>query len=244
MSQAKPKANTLFQVSISCAMEVGVFDGACDFHTIMQKGNTGLGTFEHFDGEMVAIEGNYYQIKSDGTVNLAWPEQRTPFVQVVNFEPQETFHLADISGFEALTKTIEAQLENKNVPYVISIESAFQSIKFRSVCAQSQPYPTLDFVLKNQVVFNLEHIKGTMVGFWFPNYWTTTAAPGLHLHFMTADRQAGGHVLDLDLKAGEMTFSPIYNIHTVLPETALFAKAALKPSEITMEQLQQIALKG
>jgi acetolactate decarboxylase len=36
---------------------------------------------------------------------------------------------------------------------------------------------------------------GTIVGFRIPGYLEGVNVPGYHMHFLTADRRAGGHVL-------------------------------------------------
>jgi acetolactate decarboxylase len=50
-------------------------------------------------------------------------------------------------------------------------------------------------VVKTQRVFDFDEVEGTMVGFRFPDYAASLNAPGYHLHFITADRSRGGHVL-------------------------------------------------
>jgi alpha-acetolactate decarboxylase len=35
----------------------------------------------------------------------------------------------------------------------------------------------------------------TLVGFWTPEYAKTFNVPGYHLHFLSADHQSGGHLL-------------------------------------------------
>ena len=44
-------------------------------------------------------------------------------------------------------------------------------------------------------VFDLADVEGTMVGFRFPDYSEGIEVSGYHLHFITADRTRGGHVL-------------------------------------------------
>jgi acetolactate decarboxylase len=51
-------------------------------------------------------------------------------------------------------------------------------------------------VTKNQAVFEFHDIEGTIVGFRCPPYVSGINVPGYHLHFLTKDRAAGGHVLD------------------------------------------------
>ena len=67
--------------------------------------------------------------------------------------------------------------------------------KIRSVPKQNKPFPTLAEALKKETRFELNNVKGTMVGFRFPSYIREINEPGYHFHFITEDRKAGGHVL-------------------------------------------------
>ena len=79
---------------------------------------------------------------------------------------------------------------------------------------QEKPYPPLAEVAKTQPVFHLEDVGGTLAGFRFPDFAHGLNVPGFHLHFLTEDRRAGGHVLNLVLERGEVaidasaSFSP------------------------------------
>ena len=52
-------------------------------------------------------------------------------------------------------------------------------------------------VLADQSVFDFEDEPGTIVGFRFPDFGEGVEIAGYHLHFISADRTWGGHVLDL-----------------------------------------------
>lgn len=58
-------------------------------------------------------------------------------------------------------------------------------------------YPRLVEVTKNQPVFELQNISGAVVSFWSPAYAQGISVPGYHMHFLSADKNAGGHLLDL-----------------------------------------------
>ena len=62
--------STLFQVSTSTALVEGIYR-CCQIGHLREHGDFGLGTFEGLDGEMVAFDGRFYQVRSDGTVRVA-----------------------------------------------------------------------------------------------------------------------------------------------------------------------------
>ncbi|MFX8573911.1 acetolactate decarboxylase, partial [Acinetobacter baumannii] len=53
---------TLFQVSTSGAIVEGGFDGVVSIATLREHGDFGLGTFVDLDGEMIALDGEFFQI--------------------------------------------------------------------------------------------------------------------------------------------------------------------------------------
>ena len=81
---------TLFQVSTSTALVEGIYKGAVSIGKLREHGDFGLGTFEGLDGEMVAFDGHFYQVRSDGTVRLAADSDLSPFAAVTHFEAQQS----------------------------------------------------------------------------------------------------------------------------------------------------------
>ena len=67
-----------------------------------------------------------------------------------------------------------------------------------------KPYPALAEVSKQQALFRQRDISGTLVGFWCPSFTKGLNVPGFHLHFLSADRQHAGHVLDFTLSDGSI----------------------------------------
>jgi acetolactate decarboxylase len=77
----------------------------------------------------------------------------------------------------------------------VRVRGTFSDLVTRSVPAQSTPYPPLAEAVAKQTVFQLGSRKAVLVGFRTGADFAGIGAPGLHLHGITADRTAGGHVL-------------------------------------------------
>jgi acetolactate decarboxylase len=60
-------------------------------------------------------------------------------------------------------------------------------------------------------------VDGTIVGFRFPEYSGTVEVSGFHLHFATADRTRGGHVLDCRTARATAWVDPGTDLHVELP---------------------------
>lgn len=189
--------DVLYQTSTIHALLAGVYDGELTVGELKARGDFGLGTFDALDGEMVVLDGVVYQVRADGKVRVAPDSTRTPFAAVVRFSPDETMHLdakpnVDLDKLQML---LEKMLPSKNVPCAVRISGEFRYIKTRSVPRQTRPYPKLTDVVKKQTLFEFRNVRGTMVAFRLPAYMGELNVAGWHLHFLTADRSGGGHVL-------------------------------------------------
>jgi acetolactate decarboxylase len=75
--------HALFQTSTIDALLHGEYDGDVDFAELSGRGDFGLGTLEALDGEMVALDGGFYQVKADGRAHEIDPRARTPFARLM-----------------------------------------------------------------------------------------------------------------------------------------------------------------
>ncbi|MBM3299722.1 MAG: acetolactate decarboxylase, partial [Deltaproteobacteria bacterium] len=104
--------------------------------------------------------------------------------------------------------------------YAFKIHGTFIRLMVRSVPRQEKPFLPLEEALKNQTVFELDNVKGTLVGFRFPDHMKGFNFPGYHFHFITDDKTAGGHMLDCDIQQAdaEMEIVSCLNVR-LIPET-------------------------
>src|ERR671916_2430800 len=79
--------HTLFQTSTIDALLEGKFEGDVSFAELEDRGDFALGTLDALDGEMVALDGSFYQVKADGRAYAIAGGTRTPFAVVTFFEP-------------------------------------------------------------------------------------------------------------------------------------------------------------
>ena len=219
--------DVLFQTSTIFALMQGAYDGEMTIGELKRRGDTGLGTFNALNGEMVVLDGVAYRVTADGRAAVVGDSARTPFAAVTFFEADRTARLKGPTDFRKLTEAIDAILPTKNVPYAVRIAGEFRYVRTRSVPAQRRPYPRLVEVVKNQPTFEFRNVCGRVVGFRLPGYVKGLNVPGYHLHFLTADKSAGGHVLDLVAAEVKIEIDSCSAIHAAMPQTAGFAAADL-----------------
>ena len=210
--------DTVTQVSTIDAILAGAYEGQVRCCDLAEYGNLGIGTFNDLDGEMVFLDGKFYQVRADGKVYSPDSNEKTPFAAVVDFEKDIVAQLdsgLDLSGLEAV---IDKTVPNQNIFCALRIKGEFSVMKTRSVPAQSKPYPPLTEVTKNQPVFDMENISGTIVGFRCPSYVKGVSVPGYHLHFISDDFTAGGHILGLSVKRAVAEIDICNRFLLILPD--------------------------
>jgi len=209
--------HTLFQTSTIDALLEGSYEGDVSFAELGACGDFGLGTLDALDGEMICLDGTFYQIKSDGGAYAVDRNARTPFAVVTTFEPDVSQTLSNPMNFEALCDYVEEVIGGGAVCCAVRVDGRFEYVKTRSVPRQRKPYPPLVEVVQNQPTFELPDVFGSLVGFRFPDYAQGLNVSGYHFHFITADRSAGGHVLGCRLTHGELQIDREGDLQLELP---------------------------
>lgn len=217
----------LYQVSTIDALLSGVYDGQVTIGELARHGDFGIGTFNGLDGEMLAFDGAFYQVKADGVAYPASPSLKTPFADVLPFKGRVSMTPPAGTSLVELERWLDQRLGNLNLFYAIRIDGAFEHMKTRAVPAQKKPYPLLAEVVKTQPVFDLGAISGVLVGLRAPAFSKGVSVPGYHWHFLSADKKSGGHVLGFSL--GEVTarIDPVHEFRLDLPSDNAFAAADL-----------------
>jgi len=218
--------HTLFQVSISGALVAGVYDREVSVQTVLTHGNFGLGTFANLDGEMVVLDGRVYQVQGSGRVSEAAPEAGAPFAVVTWFEPDTDISIASVSSFKDLQARCDKFRRSGNIFYALRLDGRFKRVRTRAV-NPPQAGTRLVEAAKAQSEFSFTDIDGTLVGLWSPGFSSAFSVAGYHLHFLSADRQHGGHLLDLEADTLRLKVEALTDFHLALPESEAFLKADL-----------------
>ena len=223
---------TLYQVSTSTALVEGVYDGTVTIGDLKQRGDFGLGTFDDLDGEMVALEGRFYQVRGRSNVSEATDTTDVPFAVVTDFRTERTFALEKIESFDDLAAQLDGQRTTDNLFYAVRIDGRFARIKARAISKTESGVPLVE-AAAHQAEYELTDVAGTLVGFWTPLYARTLNVPGWHVHFLSDDRTEGGHVLDAQAATLQVQMQDLADLRIAMPETPAFLRADLSedPSE-------------
>ena len=219
------------QFSTINALMAGCYQGQFKCADLTRMGNFGIGTFDKLDGEMVLLDGTVYQVKSDGSVCPVSKNLLTPFAVVTSFSSDYQIKLKGNYNFLELQKQIDSRLTGRNIFYAIRIDSRFEYVRTRSVPAQQKPYPKLTEVVKDQPVFETTDTSGILVGFKCPDYIFPLNVPGYHLHFISAKRNFGGHLLECRARDPVIKIDYIRQFELMLPPGGDFDSTDLRISD-------------
>jgi acetolactate decarboxylase len=225
--QAQVENNTLYQVSTATALVEGIYQGAVRIANLREHGDLGLGTFEDLDGEMVILDGQFFQVRCDGSVTEVADDVLSPFAVVSQFSPDPAVTLDECPDMSHLTSRFDSLRHSNNVFFALRVDGKFDYVHTRAMCRTQEGVPLIRAAAV-QPEFEFRDISGTLVGFWTPEYAKTFNVPGYHLHFISDDRKHGGHLLQCRGANLRLQIQREGNYHVALPETEDFLKADLR----------------
>lgn len=217
----------VFQSAPISALMAGCYDGTTSIRELKQHGDFGIGTLDALDGEMVAFEGSFYQVRQDGKAYVLGDRETSPFATLVFFKKNLEYFPDNEMNFDSLTLFLDEKLPSKNLIYAIQVDGKFKSLSLRSAFFQKKPYPILTEAIKEQKKFELKEMEGVLVGFKFPPYMEGVNVSGYHFHFLSRDRTLGGHVLDFVVRSSHIAVHQIWSSVLSLPQSDEFLNTSV-----------------
>jgi acetolactate decarboxylase len=190
--------DALVQFSLLSALAADDYTEGAPLADVLASGDFGIGTFNRLDGEMIVLDGKIYQALANGAVRAADLAGTTPFAAVTFFAADGELDAVSAATLDDLDEQLDRKLPLRNSPYALRITGELTALTIRSVPVQSPPFRPLVQVVKDQVTWQHQHIRGTLVGFRCPGWMGTLNVAGYHWHFLSDDHTVGGHVLDCE----------------------------------------------
>ena len=220
-------SNIIYQTGTINSLLEAVYSGDKTVGDILKYGDFGLGTYDKVDGEMIVCDGVCYHAASNGKLDIASTEQKTPFAVVSKFNAQKTVPVSNLT-FSELEQFLATHLISQNIAYAIKVTAHFRQISLRSEACATTPKSRLSELLpKIQEKFTYDSISGVLVGVWYPHYMSNLNVPGFHFHFVDDKRTLGGHIFAFDLIDGVALIQEIHSIQIDLINTKEFHRANL-----------------
>ena len=231
MIEQHPYFGKMYQVSTLNALLLGYTRKVVSEQELLENGDTGLGTFENVDGEMIVVDGHCYRAADDGTVTEMPPEKGVPFASVSFLIGSQKFELDSVENIDALKALLNLKIEEGfglNSMHMVRIDGFFEMVDARSENGlKSQHVELKDILNLNQKSFTFSNVSGSLVCLYYPDYMAGINAAGWHFHFVSEDRSKGGHVFNVIMKKGTAILDKISKIEMQLPWEASFDTYAL-----------------
>ncbi|WP_413206009.1 acetolactate decarboxylase [Rhodospirillum sp. A1_3_36] len=212
---------SVFQNAPLTGLMEGVYRANTTLTDLRRHGDFGLGTFNDLDGEMVLLDGDFFQLRADGKAYQPPPETHTPFATVTQFTPFVRETIPGPLDHAKLMEVLAQLLPSENSLYALRIDGDFDHVRVRSVPPQPEGRPLVE-VAREQPVFDREQVKGTLAGFWYPHFLEGVNVPGYHLHFLADDRTWGGHLLACGAREVTIAIQHVPRLTMELPITLDF----------------------
>ena len=154
--------HTLYQVSTATALVEGIYQGAVQVGALREHGDLGLGTFEGLDGEMVVVDGHFFQVRSDGSVREVQDNVLSPFAAVTAFSPDQSIALVNCPDLSCLTSQFDALRQSDNFFFALRVDATFDYIHASDIRRRSS---TVVQAAAVSTGFEFNNISETLVGF-------------------------------------------------------------------------------
>lgn len=240
-AQETEKSDRLFQVALLQSLMQGEYDGVITVGELKTYGDTGIGTFQSVNGELIALDGVVYRALWDGSVDVPSDDETVPFSNVTFFDADITKNNITAASSDELKDIMNsmANSSGRNQFYMAKVTGNFPSVLVRSELPQKEPYKHLDEALKtDQREFTYKDISGTVVALYCPDYMDGLNTYGWHLHFISEDRTKGGHVLDLSVMNAVIEMDIISEFNMIVPNRDSFNKKGLSLN--MKEEIKQV----
>lgn len=216
----------IFQFSSINALMSGVFTGFFDVSAIKACGNFGLGCSNGLTGEMIVDNNDVLEAKDKHPIRLMGDHEKLPFAQVTTFIAEKEFE-ARLVNKNNLYSILSQHILLDNIFLAVKITGLFDKIKVRTPNDNGTVYKDAVEVSENQIVRDFESIEGSLIGFWTPHFFENISVAGFHVHFLSEDKQIGGHVIDFDLQEGVISYETKLKLNVELPSDSDYLKKDL-----------------
>ncbi len=235
-AEQRPDGNSVYLSAPVNALVQGLYEENTSIAEIKLHGDFGLGTFNNLDGEMMLLDGLVYQTRADGLVRPVEDTVLTPFACVTFFSPDSIEEIDGRLFPQPLNELLDHLIPSENMLYAIRIDGSFRRVTTRSVPKQENYRPLVE-VARDQPTFEFSGVEGTLAGFFTPEFMGSLNVPGYHLHFLTADRTGGGHLLECEPEKVRVGLQHVPKLELGLPVTLDYLTADL--TEDTRKDLEE-----
>jgi acetolactate decarboxylase len=233
MGCSSNEEDMIFHYSVLKALDNGVLEGNMKVGDLKQHGDFGLGTYNKLNGEMIVLDHVVYRVSQEGKIIEPDDETLIPYSVITFYHQDDTMNMGGQIDYPALKKYINRRIPSRNLFYAFRITGEFEYIKCGGANMQEKPYnKSLLQMLSNRPLYEGRNIKGTLVGFWCPEYIGDINTAGFHLHFLSDDHSIGGHLMEFTSRSLAIGYDTKSTYKILLPDTESFRDAPFRSEPV------------
>ncbi|WP_283678335.1 acetolactate decarboxylase [Lentilactobacillus sp. Marseille-Q4993] len=208
--------NVLYQHGTLALLVPGLLKGTITMGEFLNHGDTGIGTGEGLDGELIILDGTPYQVSASGEVNVVSADFTMPFANTnwANYKP--LFEAENVAQGPFSEQILEL-MNNNNTFFSVVATGEFSNVTTRAVAKSNTPYKTLAETAEQQSIFKRDKVSGTLLGYYSPELFNGAAVGGFHYHFLSKEKDFGGHVLGFTVDKADITAQVFDTLEQHLP---------------------------
>ena len=211
----QPRRSVLYQTSLISAFISDAPRRGTTPKELRRYGNFGLGMLNGGDGELIALDEHFFQVRPDGSANEVDDDQGVPFAAITQFytTTSETFlDLAHDHAMQRLAAFVERDHFN-----AIRIDGKFDRVMTKVGHKDRASGSSCG----SNALREYMGVEGTVVGFRAPGFAAGLAFPGFNLHFISAERTYGGRLVEFDINLARAAACAIEALQIELPSHGL-----------------------
>ncbi|BAC44414.1 acetolactate decarboxylase [Malacoplasma penetrans] len=224
----KSKAHAFSSIN---ALSKGNYCSNFTAQEILKEGNFGIGAFESLNGELIIVHGKAYQIIDNTNVILCNSNVNISYAFVCNHDYKGFGY-----KFENLTKqSLENKLlkifDTKNLIQAVYAKAIVKQLHSRTFIRQEKPYVEIQKIKELQSEIWIQNKEIELVGFYTPSLFSNFNIEGFHWHYISQDKDYGGHVIDMELESISLIIKPIHDLNYHSPVCLEFLELDLSENK-------------
>lgn len=213
------KTDVYTQVSTSQILCSGLLETNFTVKDLKNYGDFGFGATAGMQENIMILDGEIIS-PTDKAI-----EHHVAICFLSYFISHSELTLEHSMGINELRNEIQSFLISENIVNLVKINGHFDFIQTSSFPKFKKPYPIItEEIVNNSTNKIFYDTSGTLLAFWLPDYCKciNAGAGGLHIHYISDDRNICGHVLDCNITSGKVQLSSKHTISLKLPDCSDF----------------------
>jgi len=209
------KTDIYTQVSTSQVLCSGLLETNFIVKDLLNYGDFGFGATAGMQENIMILDGEIIS-PTDKAI-----EHPVAICFLSYFVSEREFILEQSMGINQLRKKIQSFFTSENIVNLVKIHGHFDFIQTSSFPKFKKPYPIItEEIVNSSTNKTFYDTSGTLLAFWLPDYCKciNAGAGGLHIHYISDNRNICGHVLDCNITPGKIELSSKHTISLKLPD--------------------------